>query len=125
LDVPSLVQGRIVWLEVLGEEGRNPKTRPVVIVDQDPASISPDAHLHGVCVTTQISAELRSFCVPLPYRKRGGHNVLTKLNQQSNAVCTWQIAFLASKIIHFGGLVEPKHMRVIQEKLKEIQDRSS
>ena len=79
--------------------------------------------MHGVCVTTQIGISPRNDCVALPYRNSLTQNVLTKLNEQSEAVCTWQVSFVRTEIKGYLGLVPPKQMRQIQAKLEEIKAR--
>ena len=83
--MPSLAQGRIVWLQVEDPQGRNPKIRPVIIVDFEPNKIPEHEPLHGVCVTHQIGTAPHKDCVAVPWHRSG--NVKTRLKEQSEAVC--------------------------------------
>ena len=50
--------GRIVQVEVLDPQGRNPKVRPAVIVTPDEA-IDPDGEIDVVAITTQLDQARR------------------------------------------------------------------
>ncbi len=117
----SLIQGRIVWLKVVDPQGRNPKIRPVIIIDYEPNKIPDDQPLHGICVTHEIGISPREDCVPVPWNVSG--NVLTKLTKESEAVCTWQVSFTRSEIEKTGGLLRATDTDKLLDKLREIQAR--
>ena len=117
----SLVQGRIVYCHVADPQGRNPKIRPIILVDLEPEKIPLEEPLHGVCLTTQVGEASREDCIPVPWHPQG--NVITKLTGECEAVCTWLVSFRRTDVQSARGLVPPKDMSKILEKLREIRER--
>jgi mRNA-degrading endonuclease toxin of MazEF toxin-antitoxin module len=82
----NLVRGRIVVAKIADPQGRNPKSRPVVVVTP-PASVAPAETLGVVAISTQVGMAPRAVCVELPWQN-GGHP-RTGLDKRCEAVCTW------------------------------------
>jgi len=115
-------QGRIVWVEVPDLQGRNPKKRPAVIISAD-KDIRPDGEVEIVCITTEIGRSPPEECVALPWH-RAGHP-RTKLKEESEAVCTWNLMIPVSAIREFGGLIPlPIYLSILQ-KCKAIKSKQN
>jgi mRNA-degrading endonuclease toxin of MazEF toxin-antitoxin module len=117
-----LDQGRIVWVELLDPQGRNPKIRPAVIVTQT-EEITDDGVVVVVSISTQIDTAPEDVCVELPWH-RDGHP-RTKLNSRNVAICTWAVPVQISSIVSMGGRVPMKQMREILSILLRLNCQSS
>lgn len=106
----TLLQGRIVWVEMLDPQGRNPKVRPAVVLT-DTAEIRSDGVVVVVAVTSQVDSAPADLCVELPWH-RDGHP-RTKLNRRNVAVCNWLATIPATEIRSVGGQVPVGEMRRI------------
>ena len=82
----QLSRGRIVWVELLDPQGRNPKCRPAVIVTPD-ADIRADGEVWIVAISTQLDEAAAEDQVELPWDRRG--HPRTGLRERCAAVCTW------------------------------------
>lgn len=65
-----LAQGRIVWVELLDPQGRNPKARPAVILTPT-AEIQPEGTVVAAAVTSNLDASPAELCVELPWHRDG------------------------------------------------------
>lgn len=99
---PQLQQGRIVWVEVLDPQGRNPKVRPAVVLTTT-AEIREDGEVAVAAVTTQLDAAPSEVCVELPWH-RDGHP-RTRLNRRNVVVCTWLATVSVAQICGYAGVV--------------------
>lgn len=106
----TLIQGRIVWVELLDPQGRNPKVRPAV-VPTDTAEVRSDGAVVVVAVTSQLDSAPADLCVELPWH-RDGHP-RTKLNRRNVAVCNWLATIPVVEIRSVGGQVPVGEMRRI------------
>ena len=81
-----LRRGRIVWIELLDPQGRNPKRRPAVVLTD-----TPDIRADGVLLVAGVSPALGlaapGLGVALPYNPTG--RVSTKLRKPCEVVCDW------------------------------------
>jgi len=82
----QLRRGRIVYVEVLDPQDRNPKRRPAVIVTPD-AEIRADGEVWVVAISTQLEESPRNVQVQLPWQTN--KHPVTKLTERCAAVCTW------------------------------------
>ncbi|MDY3552718.1 type II toxin-antitoxin system PemK/MazF family toxin [Gemmata sp. JC717] len=80
-----LQQGRIVWVELLDPQGRNPKRRPAVVLTPT-AEIEPGGEIVVAALSTQLDQSPADVSVELPWH-RDGHP-RTKLNRRAVVVCT-------------------------------------
>jgi len=109
---PPLQQGRIVWVELLDPQDRNPKVRPAVILTATP-EIRENGEVVVAAVTTQLDMAAAEVCVELPWQ-RGGHP-RTKLNSRNVVVCTWLVTIRVSEIRGTAGLVPlPQMIRILE-----------
>jgi mRNA-degrading endonuclease toxin of MazEF toxin-antitoxin module len=69
--VSPICRGRIVWVELLDPQGRNPKCRPAVIVSPD-ADIRAAGEVWLVGISTQLDEAAPEAQVELPWH-RGRH----------------------------------------------------
>ncbi len=82
----DLRRGRIVRVEVLDPQNRNPKIRPAIILTPT-EEIRPDGDLVLVAITGSVNAAPADVEVTLPWHRQG--RTTTRLNKPSVAVCTW------------------------------------
>jgi mRNA-degrading endonuclease toxin of MazEF toxin-antitoxin module len=97
-----LCQGRIVWVTLSDQSGRNPKHRPAIIVTPT-ADIDPAGKVVVVAATSTFTKPLPVNLVPLPWQN-GGHPV-TRLYKPCVAVCDWVCVIPVSAIGAEGGVV--------------------
>ncbi len=112
-----LQQGRIVWVELLDPQGRNPKVRPAVILTATP-EIRDDGEVVVAAVTTQLDMAPAEVCVELPWQ-RGGHP-RTKLNSRNVAVCTWLVTISVNIIQGTAGVVPLTQMTRILDIVRDL-----
>jgi mRNA-degrading endonuclease toxin of MazEF toxin-antitoxin module len=84
--VADLCRGRIVRVEVLDPQDRNPKCRPAVIVIPT-EDIRPDGEVVLVAITSSVNAAPAERQVALPWHAQG--QAKTRLTKPSVAVCDW------------------------------------
>jgi mRNA-degrading endonuclease toxin of MazEF toxin-antitoxin module len=110
--VAILCRGRIIWATINDPQGRNPKSRPLVVISRDDA-IPTATHIRAVAITTRVADSPTEVSVPLPW-DRNGHP-RTKLNHANVAVCTWSVDIPIEAVEDFSGIVPPKQMFAIDE----------
>lgn len=87
--MPNLCRGRIVRVEILDPQNRNPKRRPAVIVTPT-EEILPDGEVILVAITGSVNAAPAEAQVALPWHAQG--HTGTRLTKPSVAVCNWLFA---------------------------------
>jgi len=112
-------RGRIVWVELTDPQGRNPKTRPAVIVTAT-GDIKPDGTVVVVAVSSQVDASPPDVQVELPWAN-GGHP-RTRLKERCAAVCTWLAEVPVSAIQRYGGTVPAAQMLRIIALLESLEE---
>jgi mRNA-degrading endonuclease toxin of MazEF toxin-antitoxin module len=115
--VPDLRQGRIVRVEVLDPQDRNPKCRPAVIITPT-EEIRPDGDVVLVAITGSIHAAPPEMQVALPWQKQG--HTGTRLTKPSVAVCSWLFVRPVSSIRSYGGIVPDRQLLEILEKIRSV-----
>ena len=115
--IAPLQQGRIVWVELLDPQGRNPKLRPAVILTATP-DIHDDGAVVVAAVTTQLDTSPAEVCVELPWQ-RGGHP-RTKLNSRNVVVCTWLVTIPVNIIQGTAGVVPLTQMTRILDIVRDL-----
>jgi len=94
--------GRIVWVELLDPQGRNPKVRPAVVVTPT-HEIVPEGDVQVVAITGVTDAAPPEECFPLPWLATG--HPKTGLSKPSVAVASWQAVVPTGKIQRSKGVV--------------------
>src|SRR5262245_30169359 len=102
-----LCRGRIVWVELLDPQGRNPKRRPAVIVTPD-ADIREDGEVWVVAITSQLEEVPAEAQVELPWDRRG--HPRTGLKERCAAVCTWMAKVPVASIQGCAGTVPGRQL---------------
>jgi mRNA-degrading endonuclease toxin of MazEF toxin-antitoxin module len=115
--VSSLCRGRIVRVEVLDPQNRNPKSRPAVIVTPTD-EIRPDGDVILVAITGSVNAAPAEAQVALPWHAQGQAG--TRLTKPSVAVCSWVFTSPVSKIQIYGGMVPDRQMLQILDKINAL-----
>ena len=115
--MPSLCRGRIVRVEVLDPQGRNPKCRPAIIVTPT-EEILPDGVVTLVGITGSLDAAPAEVQVALPWHRQG--QVGTGLTKPCVAVCTWLFTRPVSSIQESRGIVPDRQMLQILDKIKSL-----
>jgi mRNA-degrading endonuclease toxin of MazEF toxin-antitoxin module len=111
--VSSPCRGKIVWVELLDPQGRNPRCRTAVIVSPD-QDIREDGEVWVVGVSTQLNEAPAEVQVELPWDRRG--HPRTKLRERCAAVCTWMRKVRVADIKEYAGVV-PGHQLLNIQKL--------
>jgi hypothetical protein len=106
--VPSLCQGRIVWVPIADRNGHNRYHRPFIILTPN-EHIADSEQLIGV-VGSNTAALLNPrppFCIDLRYHPTG--MVETRLRKPTVAICGWiaQVAKADIEPHNIGGIVPP------------------
>ena len=116
----SLQQGRIVWVELLDPQGRNPKRRPAVILTPT-AEIRADGEVVVAALSSQTDQSPPEVSVPLPWH-RDGHP-RTKLDRRNVVVCTWLVTVAVASIPPdaIGGTVPFPEMARVLEIVRALQ----
>jgi mRNA-degrading endonuclease toxin of MazEF toxin-antitoxin module len=115
-----LQQGRIVWVELLDPQGRNPKRRPAVILTPT-AEIRPDGEVVVAALSSQIDQSPPDVSVSIPWH-RDGHP-RTKLNRRNVVVCSWLVTLSVATIQpdDVGGIVPFAEMTRVLEIVRTLQ----
>jgi mRNA-degrading endonuclease toxin of MazEF toxin-antitoxin module len=116
--VPELVRGRIVWVELLDPQGRNPKRRPAVVLTATEEIATSDL-IAVVAVSTAVSESPREHCVELPWHRQ--HHPRTRLSERCVAVCNWVEAVPKEAVEITGGVVPGKPLLEILRKVAELR----
>lgn len=115
-----LQQGRIVWVESLDPQGRNPKRRPAVILTPN-AEIRPDGEVVVAVLSSQIDQSPPEVSVPVPWQPNG--HPRTKLNRRNVVVCSWLITLPVAAVqpADVGGVVPFAEMARVLEIVRSLQ----
>lgn len=111
----QLCRGRIVWVELLDPQGRNPKCRPAVIVSPD-ADIRADSEVWVVGVSTQRNEAPAEVQVELPWDLR--KHPRTGLRERCATVCTWMVKVKVASIQEYAGVVPGRQLLEILARIK-------
>ena len=91
--------GTIVWMQVTDPNGRNPKTRPLILV----SPLDENGNHDAVAVSSQVDLFREDCCVFLPWN-HGGH-IKTQLSKKCIARCDWMVKLKPSDVARVGGIV--------------------
>jgi hypothetical protein len=120
--MPAVEIGRIVWATVHDPQGRNAKSRPLVVVGTTAASVDVIA-LDCVGVTSQGDQSPTEMQVALPWMRQG--HPRTRLTRASFAVCNWSARILPEAVERVGGVVPKTVMNQIMEILERLRQAES
>lgn len=115
--MPDLRRGRIVRVEVLDPQNRNPKCRPAIIVTST-EEIRPEGDVVLVAITGSVNAAPADMQVALPWHAQGQAG--TRLTKPSVAVCSWVFTSPVSKIQRYGGMVPDRLMLQILDRINAL-----
>lgn len=97
----KLTPGRIVWAGVTDPQGRNPKVRPVIVLDRS-AGNAPEAQFPAVCGSTQPPDPGNAgFAVRLNGTDRPGGHPRTGLRTTTWFYATWVRAVAVGDVSGF------------------------
>ena len=115
-----LQQGRIVWVELLDPQGRNPKRRPAVVLTPT-AEIHADGEVVVAALSSQIDQSPPDVSVPVPWQP-GGHP-RTKLNRRNVIVCNWLVTLPVAALQDddIDGIVPFAEMARVLEIVRSLQ----
>ena len=108
MSVPSLCQGRIIWIDVPDARG-NIKRRPVVIITSDDDIAVAEELVGVVCSHTSVHIEPRpEDYIAVPHDPAGVCR--SKLRKPTVAICRWTISLPQSALAaldkaDYGGIV--------------------
>lgn len=111
----DLQPGTIVWMHVFDPVGRNPKTRPLILVTPLDENGTHDA----VAVSGRVDLFQDECCVFLPW-SHGGHPK-TELSKNSLARCDWLVTLKPGDVTRVGGFVS---QQILHEILARISPAS-
>jgi mRNA-degrading endonuclease toxin of MazEF toxin-antitoxin module len=98
--------------DVLDPHGRNPKTRPIIVVTPDDVILE-GGDLFGVAVTGTFPDPLPVDAVKLPWH-RDGHPK-TGLDKPAVAACHWIVPIDPDRVVRPRGFVPAKQIWAIAE----------
>lgn len=111
--------GRIVWAEVADANGAK-KLRPCVIVSPSD-QIATGNSIRAVAVSTRLPDPLPADHVLLPWHANG--HPKTRLNRPCAAVCSWVPSIEIADIADMVGIVPPRLLIEILEKVERFAPR--
>jgi mRNA-degrading endonuclease toxin of MazEF toxin-antitoxin module len=96
-------RGTVIYAsQILDPQGRNPKDRPVVLINDFAHG---DVAAFGVAISGEYDHPLPPSCIPIPF---GRHTrCKTGLKKPSVAVCTWIVAIPLEDLQNRIGIVPP------------------
>lgn len=112
--MPTLERGRIIRVEVNDPQGRNPKVRPIVVLD---CSVSP---MIGVAISGEFGSQ-PELEVELPWNS-DPRRVGTQLSKPCAAICNWLVEFRDTQIVDLKGLVPADRLQTIQQKVDSLSE---
>ncbi|QJW95605.1 type II toxin-antitoxin system PemK/MazF family toxin [Frigoriglobus tundricola] len=114
-------QGRIVWVELLDPQGRNPKRRPAVVLTTS-AEIRSDGEVVVAALSSQIDQSPPEVSVEVPWHRNG--HPRTKLNRRNVVVCTWLVTVTVRSIRpdDLGGVVPLAELVRVLEIVRSLQN---
>jgi mRNA-degrading endonuclease toxin of MazEF toxin-antitoxin module len=115
--MPALCRGRIVWVELLDPQGRNPKRRPAVVVSPD-EDIHEEGDVWVVAISSQLGESPAEVQVELPWHNQG--HPRTGLKERCAAVCTWLVRVPVASIQGLGGVVPGRQLLDIQMRIAPV-----
>lgn len=113
----TAARGRIIWAEVPDPQGRNPKSRPLVILTPTDA-IDPARVVQCVAITTRLDVAPAEVQVELPWHAQG--HPRTGLKERCAAVCTWLVEVPLAGIESYAGTVPARQLLQILTKVGEL-----
>ncbi len=105
----------IIFAEVLDPNGKNPKTRRVVVLTPDSA-LATGFPIVVAGVTSTLPDPLTSDYVKLPYKNPPGRHPKTGLTKAAAVLCTWIVEISRGDIRGRSGFVPPAYMLLISAK---------
>jgi hypothetical protein len=114
-----LTSGRIIWADVPDSAGRNPKRRPIVVL-QHLVRPAKEIEVVGVAVTGTLPKPLPQDYVTLPWQR--DRRVRTLLDKPAAAVCSWvvRLKFADEGQLTMGGFVDGRLLETIVAKVNEL-----
>lgn len=116
MPLPSLCQGRIVWIDV-ADARANVKHRPVIIITSDDDIDSAEELVGVVCSHTSVHIEPRpDDYIQVPHDPAGVCR--SKLRKPTVAICRWTVALTKSALAglekdDYGGIVPATALEAI------------
>ena len=111
-------QGRIVLAEIPDPQNRNPKIRPVVIVNPSD-EIAAGKGILVVGITSTLPRKLPENCVLLSFHAAG--HTHTGLKKRCAAMCSWLVEIEESQIIKFIGKTSVRELEEILTILESME----
>ncbi|MBV8556443.1 MAG: hypothetical protein JO116_12840 [Planctomycetaceae bacterium] len=105
----------IIFAEVLDPNGRDLKTRRVVVLTPDIARAA-GFPIVVAGVTGTLPNPLTSDYVKLPYKNPPGRHPKTGLTKEAAVLCTWVVPITLNDIKGRSGFVPPAHMVIVNSK---------
>jgi mRNA-degrading endonuclease toxin of MazEF toxin-antitoxin module len=120
----SIQQGRIIWVELLDPQGRNPKRRPAVILTPT-AEIRSDGEVVVAALSSQIDQSPADVSVEVPWHHNS--HPRTKLNKRNVVVCSWLATLPVASIQpnDIGGVVPFAQMARVLEIVRTLETDSA
>ena len=116
----ALQQGSIVWVELVDPAGRNPKTRPAVILTPS-HEILPGGQIYVAAASSTFNVSLPVNQVALPWHPQ--KHPVTGLRKKCVVVCEWISEIDPAQILEIGGICPPAILFQILAQLPQIPPR--
>ena len=105
----------IIFAEVPDPNGRNLKTRRVVVLTPDIA-LAAGFPIVVAGVTGTLPNPLTADYVKLPYKNPPGRHPKTGLTKEAAVLCAWIVPVILNDIKGRSGFVPPAHMVIVNSK---------
>ncbi len=116
----ALQQGSIVWVELVDPAGRNPKTRPAVVLTPS-NEILPGGTIYVAAASSTFNEPLPVNQVVLPWHPQ--KHPVTGLRKKCVVMCEWIAEIDPAHILEIGGVCPPSHLFQILARLPKIPSR--
>jgi hypothetical protein len=105
----------IIFAEILGPNGRNLKTRQVVVLTPD-IELAAGYSIVVAGVTGTLPNPLTADYVRLPYKHPPGRHPKTGMTKEAAVLCTWVVSINLSDARGNSGFVPPAYMAIVNAK---------
>ncbi len=113
----TLQQGSIIWVELVDPAGRNPKTRPAVVLTASHELLA-GGKIYVAAASSTFNEPLPVNQVALPWHPQ--KHPVTGLRKKCVVMCDWIAEIDSAQILEIGGVCPPAILFQILAQLPKI-----
>ncbi|HEY2252587.1 MAG TPA: hypothetical protein VGH74_16050 [Planctomycetaceae bacterium] len=111
----QLQQGSVIWAEVPDQNGKNPKTRALVVLTRT-EEIEAGKKFVAVAISSEFNEPLEERAIPMPWKKN--RHPVTRLYEPSVAVCNWLVSLDESQVVTISH--RPIETRLLLQIMEQV-----